>query len=45
MGERWLVLVLEYRHKGKLDVVWRGPFRVLEVLNKGKNVRLDILPP
>ena len=43
MGERWLVLVPEYRHKGKVDVVWCGPYKVLEVLNKGENVKLDIL--
>ena len=43
--ERWWVLVPEYRHKGKLDVVWYGPYKVLEVLNKGENVKLDILAP
>ena len=45
VGERWCVLVPEYRHKGKLDVVWCGPSKILEVLNKGENVKLDILPP
>ena len=25
VGERWWVLVPEYRHKGKLHVVWCGP--------------------
>ena len=41
-GERWWVSVPEYRHKGKLDVVWCGPYIVLEVLNKGENVKPDI---
>ena len=45
VGERWWVLVPEYRHKGKLDVVWCGPYKVLEVLNKGENVKLDIPAP
>ena len=45
MGERWWVLVPEYRHKGKLDVVWCGPYKVLEVLNKEENVKLDIPAP
>ena len=44
-GQRWWVLVPEYRHIGKLDVVWCGPYKVLEVLNKGENVKLDGLPP
>ena len=39
------MLVLEYRHKAKLDVVCRGPYKVLEVLNKGENVKLDIPAP
>ena len=38
LGERCWVLVPEYQHKGKLDVVWCGPCKVLEVLNKGENV-------
>ena len=42
VGERWWVLVPEYRHKGKLDVVWCGPYKVLQVLNKAENVKLDI---
>ena len=33
VGERWWVLVPEYRHKGKLHVVWCRPYKVLEVLN------------
>ena len=45
VGERWWVLVPEYPHKGKLDVVWCGPYKVLEVLNKGENVKLDIPAP
>ena len=45
VGERWWVLVPEYRHKGKLDVVWCGPYKILEVLNKGENVKLDIPAP
>ena len=45
MGKRWWVLVPEYRHKEKLDVVWYCPYKVLEVLNKGENVKLDILAP
>ena len=36
------MLVPEYRHKAKLDVVWCGLYKVLEVLNKGKNLKLDI---
>ena len=44
-GERWRALVPEYRHKGKLDVVWCCPYKVLGVLNKGKNVKLDIPAP
>ena len=44
VGERWWVLGPEYRHKEKLDVVWCGPYKVLEVLNKGENVKLDITP-
>ena len=39
------MLVPEYRHKGKLDVVWCGPYKVLEVLNNGENVKLDIPAP
>ena len=39
------MLVPEYRHKRKLDVVWCGPYKVLEVLNKGENVKLDIPAP
>ena len=27
--------------QGELDVVWCGPYNVLEVLNKGENVKLD----
>ena len=45
VGERWWVRLPEYRHKGKLDVVWCGPYKVLEVLNKGENVKLDIPAP
>ena len=45
VGERWWALVPEYRHNGKLDVVWCGPYKVLEVLNKGENVKLDIPAP
>ena len=45
VGERWWVLVPEYRHKGKLDVVWCGPCKVLEVLNKAENLRQDIPAP
>ena len=39
------MLVPEYQHKGKLDVVWCGPYTVLEVLNKGEDVKLDIPVP
>ena len=39
------MLVPEYRHKGKLDVVWCDPYKVLEVLKKGENVKLDIPAP
>ena len=45
VGELWWVLVPECRHKGKLDVGECGPYKVLEVLNKGKNVKLDIPAP
>ena len=40
-GKRWWVLVPEYGHKAKLDVVWCGPYKVLEVFNKGENVKVD----
>ena len=36
------MLVPEYRHKGKINVVWCGPYKVLEVLNKGENFKRDI---
>ena len=39
------MLVPEYRHKGKLALVWCGPYQALEVLNKGKNVKLAIAAP
>ena len=39
------MLVPEYRQKGKLDVVWCGPYAVPEVRNKGENVRLEIPAP
>ena len=45
VGKRWWVLVPEYRHKGKLDAVWCGPYKVLQVLNRGENVELDIPAP
>ena len=45
LGERWWVFVPEYRHKGKLDAVWCGPYKVPERLNKGQNVKLDIPAP
>ena len=45
VGERWWVLVPEYRHKGKLNVVWGGPYKVLEVPNKGENLKRDIPAP
>ena len=45
VGEQCWVLVPEDRHQGKLDVVWCGPYKVLEVLNKGENVKLDIPAP
>ena len=45
VGERMWVLVPEYRHKGKLDVVWCGPYKVPKVRNKGENVKLDIPAP
>ena len=45
VGEPWWVLVPDYRHKGKIDGVWGGPFKVLEVLNRGENVKLDIPAP
>ena len=45
VGGRWWVLVPEYQHKGKLDVVRCGEYKVLEVLNKGENVNLDIPAP
>ena len=45
VGERWWVLVPEYQHKGKLRVVWCGPYKVVEVLNKGEKVKLDIPAP
>ena len=45
VGEPWWLLVPEYRHKGKLDVVWCGPYKVLEVLNKGESIKLDIPAP
>ena len=43
--KRWWMLVPDYRHKWKLDVVWFGPYKVLEVLNKSENVKLDIPAP
>ena len=45
VGERWWVLVPEYPHKGELHVVCCGPCTVLDVLNKGENVKLDISAP
>ena len=45
VGERWGVLVPEHRHKGKLGVVWCGPYKVLEALSKGENVKLDTPAP
>ena len=42
VGEQWWVLVPEYRHKGKLDAVWLGPYKILGVFNKGENVKLHI---
>ena len=39
------MLAPEYRQRGKHDVVWCGPYKVPEVLNKGKNVKLDIPAP
>ena len=42
---QWWVLVPKYRQKGKLDVVWCGPYEVLGVLNKSKTVELDIPAP
>ena len=45
LRERWWVLVPEYRHEGKRDVVCCGPSKVLEVLNKSENVKLDIPAP
>ena len=43
--EPWWVLVPEYRQKGKLDFFCCGPYKVLEVLNKGEKVKLDIPAP
>ena len=45
VGERWWVLVPEYRHKEELDVVWCGPYKVLELLYKAENLKLDIPAP
>ena len=45
VGERWWVSLPEFRRKGERDVVWCGPYKVPEVLNKGENVRLDIPAP
>ena len=39
------MLVPEYLHKGELDAVWCGSYKVLEVLNKGEDVKLDIPAP
>ena len=39
------MLVPDYGHKGKFNVVWCGPYKVVEVLNKGENVKLDIPAP
>ena len=36
VGERWWVLVPEYRHEGKLDFVSCSPYKVLEVLNRAR---------
>ena len=44
VGKRWWALVPEYPHKRKLEVVWCGPYKVLEVLNKGENVNSTSLP-
>ena len=43
--EPWWVLLPEYQHEGKLDVFCCGPYKVLEVLNKGEKVKLDIPAP
>ena len=45
VAERGWVLVPEYRHKRKFHVVCCGSYKVLEVLNKGENVKLDIPAP
>ena len=45
VGEGWWVRVPEYRQKGKLDVVWCGPYKVLEVINKGGMLNWTSLPP
>ena len=39
------MLAPKYAHKGKLHVVWCGPYKDLEGLNKDENVRLDIPAP
>ena len=35
----------EYRQNGKFEFVWCGPYKVLEVVNKGESVKLDIPAP
>ena len=45
VGERLWVLVPEYPQKGTLDVVWCGPYKVLEVPNKGGNIKMEIPGP
>ena len=41
VGERWGVSIPNI----DMDVVWCGPYKVLEVLNKGEKVKLDISAP
>ena len=45
VGWWWWVLVPEYRHKGKIDFVGCGPYKVPDVLKKGENAKLDISAP
>ena len=44
MREQWRELVPGYRRKRKLDVAWCGSYKVVEIFNKGENVKLDTPP-
>ena len=41
VGGQWWVSMFKYRNTGKLDLLCCGPYKVLEVSNKGDNVKVD----